>query len=171
MIPMHMGLDAPIEVLNGTAPAYLVYTFTIINGLISFSYGLLAFYFARRIKLPTGKRDRNPLVFLAMFGAILFFVGCAHTHLDLALWSGSGELAKHWYSWGNVFSHVLQGIGGLTFWVLATFFLQFNIYDKRHYNRTINSEMEKPWDGVERRKNQLPPPASDVDERPDSGEQ
>lgn len=119
-------------------PEWVMYLFTGINVGIALSYGLLAFFFASRIKLPKSV-DRNPLTILACAGAMLFFIGCAHTHVDLAFWSATDNLKAHWYSWFNVLSHGLQGLGGLTFWVLATFYLQVNIFDKRHYERTIGS--------------------------------
>lgn len=124
------------DVLNGQAPTWLVDSFTLINGLIAVCYALLAFFFAKRVKFPN-RQNRHPLVLLASVGAMLFFVGCAHTHMELMLWSADGSLAKHWYSWWTVLSHLLQGLGGLTFWVLATFYLQLNIYDKRHYRRVV----------------------------------
>lgn len=128
--------DGPIHFADGTAPEWIVYTFTGINVVISLSYGLLAMFFATRLKLP-GKQT-NRLSLLACLGAMFFFIGCAHTHIDLAYWSGTGGLREHWFSWWNVLSHLLQAVGGLTFWVLATFFLQINIFDKRHYEQTLS---------------------------------
>lgn len=141
---MHaLGLPEAIDdVLAAQAPGWAVEAFTVVNAFIALSYGLLAFYFIRRIKLPRGK-DRNPLTVIAMVGAVFFFVGCAHTHLDLALWSAEDKLIDHWYTWVNLISHFLQGAGGLTFWVLATFFLQLNIFDKRHYERTLEQATAK----------------------------
>lgn len=132
--------------LYGQAPEFLIHAFTYINAVIALSYGLLASFFATRLKLPPGS-ERNWLTVLACIGATIFFVGCAHTHIDLAYWSGTGQLREHWFSWWNVLSHFLQGVGGLIFWVLATFYLQINIFDKRHYERTIHGdETDEPVD-------------------------
>lgn len=121
--------------MSNEAPQWLMHTFVIVNATIAGCYGLLALYFVKRIKLP-GKKDRNPLTILACIGAGLFFVGCAHTHLDLTVWAMERELKPHWYSWWNVLSHFLQAVGGITFWVLATYYLQLNIFDKKHYEKT-----------------------------------
>lgn len=129
--------------LDAMAPEWIVYTFTVINIFIAVTYALLAFFFATRLKLP-GSGEANPLSILACVGAMFFFVGCAHTHIDLAYWSGTEVLRQHWYSWWNVLSHLLQGVGGLTFWVLATFFLQVNIFDKRHYDQTMKNLEDPP---------------------------
>jgi MFS family permease len=120
--------------MNGLAPSWVVDLFTYVNLAIALCYGLLAIYFIQRIKLPN-RKERHPLTILACIGAGLFFVGCAHTHLDLVIGSMTDELMQHWYSWWNVISHALQALGGITFWILATFYLQLNIYDKRHYDK------------------------------------
>lgn len=124
--------------MNDPAPEWLVQTFTVTNGFIALAYGLLAIFFIRRTRLPS-KEERNPLVLLASVGAFFFFVGCAHTHIDLMIWSNEGQLQEHWYSWWNVLSHLLQGLGGFTFWALATFYLKISIFDKRHYDKVTSS--------------------------------
>lgn len=123
--------------MSGTSE-FMAHAFSLINAAIALCYGLLAVYFATRLKLPSGP-GRSYLPVLAWGSLGLFFIGCAHTHLDLAIWSATDNLMDHWFSWWNVLSHLLQAIGGLVFWVLATFYLQINIFDKRHYEKTVGS--------------------------------
>ena len=108
--------------------------FIITNWIIAFGYAALAFFFGARVRLPREKRQGWRTIVALVFAA-MFFVGCAHTHIDLAIWATQGELVHHWFSPLNVISHVLQGIGGLGFWIFASLWVQINIYDKKDYSR------------------------------------
>lgn len=120
--------------LSEQAPEWVMTTFMTINIVIALAYGLLAIFFVKRIKLPS-RHERHWLTMVACVGAAIFFVGCAHTHIDLAYWAQTDDLKQHWYTWWNVVSHLLQAIGGITFWILATFYLQVSVFDKRHYEK------------------------------------
>lgn len=115
--------------------------FYIANGLIALDYLLIAVLWVKRIKLPR-KRHRNIGATVAMGAATVFFVGCAHTHIDLLYEAYVGTLEGHWYTWWNVTSHVAQGLGGAVFWLLATYYLQLNIFDKKHYESVTSSERQ-----------------------------
>lgn len=119
--------------------------FAIINIVIASAYGLLAWFFIKRIVLPTKSLKDNWRVILTFIFAGLFFIGCSHTHIDLALDAWSGHLHGHWNVWWNQLSHILQAIGGFGFYILATKWVQLNIFDKRSYQK-VAQEVEENLD-------------------------
>ncbi len=114
----------------------MITLFVVVNGIVALGYGLLAIFFAARLRLPRKKLEGWRTIVALTFAA-MFFVGCAHTHIDLALWAAQGNLIEHWYSPLNVLSHTLQAIGGLGFWIFATIWVRITIEDKRDYNRRV----------------------------------
>jgi hypothetical protein len=114
--------------------------FATINGVIALCYGLIALYLVTRIKLPGGVKNGWRVVLAFVFAAA-FFIGCAHTHFDIMIHANRGELGEHWYDFWSIFSHAAQAIGGLGFFVLATLWLELQIYDKHDYDR--NKEQVK----------------------------
>jgi hypothetical protein len=111
--------------------------FFIINAFISLAYGLLAVFFARRVKLPPGDPKAGWRTIIALIFASLFFIGCAHTHADLAYHAYIGELHGHWFSPLAVTSHALQGIGGLGFLIFASLWVKITIFDKKDFEKEI----------------------------------
>ena len=109
------------------------------NVLIALDYFLIGVYFLRRTPLlRRSPRRSKARAMIACYAAGLFFFGCMHTHILLAL----TESHMHWHSWFNVVSHILQGVGGLTFWYLARHHLVLNIFDKILYERATDDEAE-----------------------------
>lgn len=116
--------------------------FAAINVVIAISYALLAWFFGKRIILPEGSMKKGWRVLLALAFAAMFFVGCAHTHIDLAIDAFQHNLhGAHWTSWWNQVSHVFQAIGGLGFYTLASRWVKLNIFDKQYYEE-IAKEVE-----------------------------
>lgn len=113
--------------------------FVAANVLIAVDYALLGIFFLRRIRFPTRLGVVNRVT-VATVGAALFFFGCVHTHLDLLL---LGHLDAHWFSWPNVLSHILQGVGGFMFWFLAQRYLVVNIFERRTYEVAADPEAER----------------------------
>lgn len=107
--------------------------FVVVNGIIALSYGMLAIFFARKIRL-TGGFKHNWRALTALAFAAIFFIGCAHTHFDLMIYGMEEHINEHWFSWWNVSSHVLQAIGGIGFYILATKWIECQIYDKKDYD-------------------------------------
>jgi hypothetical protein len=110
--------------------------FFVVNAIVAVCYGLLAIFFAKRVRLPA-KKMAGWRTILALIFAALFFIGCAHTHIELAILAYHGLLHAHWLGWPTVLSHVLQSIGGLGFLVLASRWVELSIYDKHDFDSEI----------------------------------
>ena len=108
---------------------------TVMNAVIAAAYVLLAIFWARRIQFPPRPHRSLPAM-LAVIGATAFFVGCAYTHLHLAV--NAHQLRDHWFDWLSIVAHLGQAVGGLAFWILGTYFLEVKVFDRRHYRSTTN---------------------------------
>lgn len=120
----------------------MVTAFIVTNIVIAIGYALLAVFFAMRLRLPRQKLQGWRTIVTFIFAA-MFFVGCAHTHIDLALWGAQGELIHHWFSPLNVASHILQGIGGIGFWLFATLWVKITIFDRKDFEKKIKTVEEE----------------------------
>lgn len=124
--------------------------FLLANILIALDYALIGTYFLGRLRLPASLKAKGRKVLLATSFAVLFFFGCVHTHIDLLVSAAEpSTLGPHWYSWWNVTSHVLQGIGGFGFWLLARRYLVINIFDRKLYESAVKPETKRRLDYLE----------------------
>jgi hypothetical protein len=109
--------------------------------LIAVDYALIGWFFLGRLWLPRSTSRR--WAYMAFLCLVLFFFGCVHTHLDIILLGVGDDEHEHWYSWWNVTSHIVQGLAGLGFWVLAKTVLTINIYDRQAYQSAGDGDTER----------------------------
>jgi len=114
--------------------------FVAANLLIALDYVLIGFYFLARTSLFKASKRPTRKALVACLAAGLFFFGCVHTHLDLILMDLHDA---HWYSWWNLTSHVMQGVGGFTFWFLARHHLTLHIFDRQAYEQATDAQAEE----------------------------
>lgn len=107
------------------------------NLLIALNYVLIGSFFLGRVRAHL--KDSAPKTLVAYLSLGVFFLGCVHTHLDLVF---MGVDDPHWLHPGNIVSHILQGIGGFVFWVLARKYLVINIFDRKAYDRIVEDSRQ-----------------------------
>lgn len=124
--------------------------FFVINALIALCYGLLAFFFARRVRLPRASMRAGWRTVVALVFAAMFFIGCAHTHTELAVLAYQDGLNPHWTEWHTIMSHSFQAVGGLGFFILASKWVTLNIFDRHAYEETLTRVEKEIENGDER---------------------
>ena len=91
--------------------------------LVAFQYFVIGFYVVPRMSRLVD--TPGPLVRAAQWGASFFFVGCATTHVGVAIHSMTGDVAGYGNVPHTVIAHILPHIaqiaGGITFsWIVST---------------------------------------------------
>lgn len=116
---------------------------TTANVVITLDYLLIGLFFLQRLLATRQLRRTHRWAVFGLASMALFFFGCMHTHLDIAL---QHTYHGHQASWLYVVSHVLQAVGGLAFYWLARRKLVINIYDRETYERATDAETERRLD-------------------------
>jgi ABC-type long-subunit fatty acid transport system fused permease/ATPase subunit len=116
--------------------------FVAANALIALDYLLIGIFFLSRLHMTRSLRRANPYAVAALLAMGLFFFGCVHTHVELAWHVWHGEAHHHWHTWQGLASHILQGVGGFVFWVLAQRHLIVNIFDRASFWRANDGGLE-----------------------------
>lgn len=94
---------------------------------------------------------------MARLAGLLFFIMCAFTHMELGyhalleLDRPEGEPAQvgTWMDqWHGIIIHNVQALAGLSFLVLAKYFLNIRIMDKEMYARAVDERIAELKKGM-----------------------
>jgi two-component system, cell cycle sensor histidine kinase and response regulator CckA len=99
----------------------------LLAGLVAAQYFLLA---VTVLKFKDALTERREYM-AGMVGAVLFFMGCAYTHIEIALHADLLFKTETAHGWHHTIAHVPQAIGGWVALFIAARYLDVRVRSKR----------------------------------------